>query len=673
MGTLGAGASRLSADGTKWDLVNRFDGLPSDSVTSFAAHGDTLLIGTTRGIALWNGVEVAGALPDGFNPSPFTNGSDWITGIVVHGDSAWVSTQLGVYRSRFSQGLTAWTVESEFIYTDRPFQGIVADDTTLIALSGDTPFRHAFDNSDSWAFAKNIAGGGTIAGALRIHEDRKRILLTTRPAGGPSESPGVFAWDPRNGWLRVTDQFVSVPGDDARSFAVTVDASGRYYAADQDGLRERVGLTDQWDLYVPASPPGNNVMNVAAQNGTLYVNTLDAGIGRLDANGWRIWPFSSPCIGAGCDTTLYAPNYAFALLVDKQGHKWFGCWGVTIDHYDDSGPTPYAEHHIYNPPLINAERHTTAWTAAADSFGGRWFGMDTNNSDFNPIGIEYYDSSGVYTANFSPDSSAVRGNKVHALTVDKVGRLWVGYPGQGIDIFVLSDVARGHQTSLPAPFTVPFSERYDVQGLVAHGDTVWALTTSELIAYKRTTATRIVSYSIPAGPGQISPGPLAVARDGTVWVGTVNGIRVVHPNGETEDLNTSNSPLPDDEIRGISVDGSTGVVWIGTTRGLNRFDPGYRPPPPPPVPKFMKIKVYPNPGWLSSAGIPLQLDGEGHTYSGEVYDLRGRRLRRFEGVANKGMVWDGRDTNGEVVGPGIYFFRVESAGISATFRVILLR
>src|SRR5262249_4917151 len=91
VGTLGAGASRLSADGAKWDVVNRFDGLPSDSVTAFAARGDTLLIGTTRGIALWNGSEVTGALPDGFNPSPFTNGSDWITGIVIHDDYAWVS------------------------------------------------------------------------------------------------------------------------------------------------------------------------------------------------------------------------------------------------------------------------------------------------------------------------------------------------------------------------------------------------------------------------------------------------------------------------------------------------------------------------------------------------------------------------------------------------------
>src|SRR5574341_401820 len=109
IGTTDAGASRLSADGTKWDVVNLFDSLPTARITALASRGDTLLIGTSGGIALWNGTEVAGRLPNGFDPSPFTNGSDWITGIVIHGDSVWVSTQAGVYRSRFSQGLTAWS------------------------------------------------------------------------------------------------------------------------------------------------------------------------------------------------------------------------------------------------------------------------------------------------------------------------------------------------------------------------------------------------------------------------------------------------------------------------------------------------------------------------------------------------------------------------------------
>ncbi len=668
VGTLGAGASRLSADGAKWDVVNRFDGLPSDSVTAFAARGDTLLIGTTRGIALWNGVEIAGALPDGFNPSPFTNGSDWITGIAIHADSVWVSTQLGVYRSQFTRGaggepgLTVWTPETMFLDQFKLFEGIAADDTTLVTLQNNTPFYRAYGNGGQWAFANQLAGGGTLPGAVRIYEKYGKILLTT--------DQGFFAWDPRSGWLRVTSQFASDRTDDQRSFALSVNRSGGYFAADHSGIRERVGDPDLWALRVPSGPPGNNILNLAIDRQRVWVNTLSEGIGRFDARGWRTW-LPGTCT-VGCDTTLYSTAFAFALLVDPRGKKWFGCWSAAIDTYDDSLATPVATHHRFLPPSQYAPiLHADAWASAADSSGGRWLGMDTSDSDYSPIGLDYYDAAGNFAANFSPDSSTVRGAKIHAITVDKIGRLWVGYTGQGIDIFDWRPPVAPAAPVLPEPTTVLGSERYDVQGMVAHGDTVWALTTSELIAYKRTSATRIVSYAIPAAPGQLSVNPLAVARDGTVWVGTVNGIRVVDPQGNVKDFNTTNSPLADEEVRAVQVD-DAGVVWIGTTRGLNRYDPGYRPPPPPTVPE-LKVKIYPNPAWLSSIGIGIRLDGNATSYLGEIYDLDGRRVQRFSGVGNQGLVWDGHTEHGQLARPGIYFFRIESGGKSATSRLILLR
>jgi hypothetical protein len=473
--------------------------------------------------------------------------------------------------------------------------------------------------------------------------------------------------------VRITDQFASLRNNDRRSFALTMSRDGRPCAADQDGLRERVGdpALDQWEARVPPGPPGNNIVNVAAEGGRVYVNTFEEGIGRFDGAAWRIWPFGDPCT-VGCDTTLYAPNYPLGLLVDREGRKWFACWGQTIDVLDDPvAATPSVEHNRYLPPLVNAERYTTAWASAADSAGGRWFGMDTNNSDFTPRGLTYYDSSRVYVAGFTPDSFAVRGAKIHALTVDRAGRLWVGYTGQGIDIFPIN-IQPPSSTTLPSPTTIAESERYDVQGLAAHGDTVWALTTSELIAYKQTSATRIASYSIPAAPGGLSINPIAVERNGTVWVGTVNGIRVVNPGGGVQDFDTSNSPLADDEVRAIRVDPVSGVVWIGTSRGMHRYDPGYRPPLPPPVPE-LRVTIYPNPAWLSAVGIGIRIDGNSTSYRGEVYDLNGRRLHRFFGVGNEGTVWDGHTEQGDLARPGIYFIRVVSAGKSTTTRVILLR
>ena len=82
-----------------------------------------------------------------------------------------------------------------------------------------------------------------------------------------------------------------------------------------------------------------------------------------------------------------------------------------------------------SPGGLARARHTFAISATLDSAGGHWFGMDSperETPDFTPIGIDYYDSSGVFVANFSPSNSAVKTGRILALTTDKTGVVWVG-------------------------------------------------------------------------------------------------------------------------------------------------------------------------------------------------------------------------------------------------------
>ena len=64
VGTLDAGASLLTAAGEGAGTLNVLTGLPSSTVTALEAQGDTMWIGTTEGVALWDGRQIAGSFPD---------------------------------------------------------------------------------------------------------------------------------------------------------------------------------------------------------------------------------------------------------------------------------------------------------------------------------------------------------------------------------------------------------------------------------------------------------------------------------------------------------------------------------------------------------------------------------------------------------------------------------
>lgn len=90
--------------------------------------------------------------------------------------------------------------------------------------------------------------------------------------------------------------------------------------------------------------------------------------------------------------------------------------------------------------------------------------------------------------------------------------------------------------------------------------------------------------------------------------------------------------------------------------------------------------VYPNP-CREQARIELTLsDGPSKTGSAtprlEIYDLRGRLVRRISGgsVANgrASVVWDGRDDGGRRAPGGLYLYRVASGGDLASGRLLLL-
>jgi hypothetical protein len=183
---------------------------------------------------------------------------------------------------------------------------------------------------------------------------------------------------------------------------------------------------------------------------------------------------------------------------------------------------------------------------------------------------------------------------------------------------------------------------------------------------------RLVStiYDTPAGR-PLGMRLMDVAPNGEVYVGGEEGVRRYRAGDATEDFTVANSPLASNDVRAIAVDRSTGLVWIGTAAGLNRYDPGFRPPTPPPGVDDT-LRVFPNPATLTGAGIQLRLQGTTAGYVGGIYDLRGRLVHQFTTTTSGQVFWNGRDRDGVMAKPGVYFVRADREGRRARARFVLL-
>jgi hypothetical protein len=214
-----------------------------------------------------------------------------------------------------------------------------------------------------------------------------------------------------------------------------------------------------------------------------------------------------------------------------------------------------------------------------------------------------------------------------------------------------------------------------VRGLACYGESLWVVSNADLWRFNEAATLR----SPPAerrtflgGMSTLAVRPIAIGPDGAVWVATAGGLRGFHPGGAVDSFDTANSPIPGDEVRAVAVDPISGAVWMATAGGLARFDPTYVSPPPPPLPS-LSARVYPNPVLLTGLGVQLRISGDAEVYSGGIYDLSGRKVRTIREVPNGAIVWDGRDDDGRIVKPGVFFVRVEAGGRAAVARVVLIQ
>lgn len=175
---------------------------------------------------------------------------------------------------------------------------------------------------------------------------------------------------------------------------------------------------------------------------------------------------------------------------------------------------------------------------------------------------------------------------------------------------------------------------------------------SQVIAGTCEAENRIVKYDDFAGylfQGEIVK-TIAVDGANRKWIGTNNGVWLISADGDkivnrfTED----NSPLPSNIIMKITIDPSTGDVYIGTEQGLV----SYRGTATDGGKENTDVKVFPNPIKSGYSGT-IAIRGLVENADVRITDISGQLVYRTKALGGQ-AVWNGLDYTGRRPLSGVY-------------------
>jgi len=154
------------------------------------------------------------------------------------------------------------------------------------------------------------------------------------------------------------------------------------------------------------------------------------------------------------------------------------------------------------------------------------------------------------------------------------------------------------------------------------------------------------------------------------WFGTTAGVSVLAADNYTWLINYTNfegafpSPLPGDNVQAIAFDVGRGYAYLGTDKGLARLQTPYKGMGT----TVTSVSVWPNPFVLSPSGDSrLYFDPSGldENTGIKIYTIAGLLVQHLN-LSQINSGWDGRNSNNELVGSGIYLVLAYSTDGSAS-------
>ncbi len=242
-----------------------------------------------------------------------------------------------------------------------------------------------------------------------------------------------------------------------------------------------------------------------------------------------------------------------------------------------------------------------------DDFDNKWIPAFQSG-----VGFVVFDEKENRCKSFSTGNSVLGTNSVNCITKDLDGDMWVGTQ-EGIIIFECGD---------------PFD--------------------SNCIGSKR-----IVTVEGDGAALLKDENVRSITIDGAnrKWIGTGSGIFVLSADGREEILYLSedNSPLFDNLINDIAIDGENGKVYIGTDKGIQAVRGEATTGG---AVNISSPNVFPNPVRPEYTG-PIAINGLATDANIKITDALGQLIYETQALGGQ-AIWDGRDYNGRRAASGVY-------------------
>ncbi len=592
----------------------RYEGIPGDTLCSIYAMGDIVMVGTDDGV--WS-VDTHGDPFGGSLSYSLYLENKQIEAIFVGDSTVWYGTNEGLFGSYVS-------TPSDTVYHYTTADGLPGNLVTCIAESGTlwagTKSGVAFYDAANWV---RVDSGLPSSDLRDIAFQGDTLWAAT--AGGIAFLAGS-SWNVRNTGLTSLDvtSLDSEPGSPLWCGMVR-GCVGEYSGG--------------WKCHRSPGLLSNELEGVAVESdGDVWVvyRWNGFGVSRLSGGLWQHFTRDtlSLLIGVGKD-----------VFVDREDNVWFGLWGNGLVERTVSGQWEvFTDTNGYLPtPFVGAldvDESGNMWIASY--FYSGQYGITVLSRDKSRL--ERYDRSNLqFIEDIAIDSTR---EKKKWFASHYVGLHVLDDGGTPFD--QSDDVWRSYQEpELP-------SDEVRAVSVDKDGD-VWVATTGGTARIRQGNVVEYY-YSTPGGLPASYIYQMTPDWEGGMWFEHEYGVTRKNPDGTWSNYTTA-SGLVSDRITyllsGLSFDTERGALLIATGGGVSRFLTGLIPHA-----SMDSIKVYPNPFIPKEGHLRVTFSRVPDGSVLRIYTMSGELVSETERVVNGFAYWDGRNSAGEEVSSGIYFYAI---------------